>query len=83
MHDRKIHVLLIGCGTIFVALFITNFLDYINKLQENDYIEWDVKTLTSGDYTVSVEIDDQFYDDFRERELDGWIQKCLDFCTCC
>ena len=68
--------LLLGSGCIFVALFITNFLDYINKIQQNDYIEWDLKTLTSSDYTVSVEIDDDFYAQYLKDIEVEWLEKC-------
>ena len=68
LHDRKIYALAIGCCTIFVALFIINYLDYLDKMQDNNFIEWEVKTITSGDYTVSVEIDPDFYPDYKENE---------------
>ena len=67
---------MLGSGCIFVALFITNFLDYINKIQQNNYIEWDLKTLTSGDYTVSVEIGDDFYAQYLKDVEIEWLDKC-------
>lgn len=51
----------IACLATFVALFIISFIDYIWRMQRNDYIEWDVKTVTSGDYTVEVDIGNHFY----------------------
>ena len=59
-----------------MALFITNYLDYLNKVQENNYIEWDLKTLTSGDYTVSVAIDDDFYAKYLKDVEREWLVKC-------
>ena len=59
-----------------MALFITNYLDYLNKIQENNYIEWDLKTLTSGDYTVSVAIDEDFYAKYLKDVEREWLVKC-------
>ena len=76
MYQRQFIALLLGSGCIFVALFITNFLDYLNKVQENNYIEWDLKTLTSSDYTVSVEIDADFYAQYEKVAEEEWLHKC-------
>ena len=46
-------------------------------MQENSYIEWDVKTLTSGDYTVEVDIGNDFYPKYKETIEKDWIKKCL------
>ena len=60
--------LIIACGSVFMALFILNYLDYIQRMQENNYLEWDVKTLTSGDYTVECDIGPYFYPKY-EKEI--------------
>lgn len=48
--------LVLGCAAVFIALFVVNYLDYIKKTQENNYVEWDVKTITSGDFTIEFDI---------------------------
>ena len=80
---RKEISLLIACSATFMALFILNFIDYIARKQDMQYIEWDVKTLTSGDYTVEVDIGPEFYPKFKEREESDWLEKSLSFCLCC
>ena len=80
---RKEISLLIACSATFMALFILNFIDYIARKQDMRYIEWDVKTLTSGDYTVEVDIGPEFYPKFKESEESGWLEKSLSFCLCC
>lgn len=30
----------------------------------NQYVEWDVKTITAGDFTVEFDIAPEFYKDF-------------------
>lgn len=46
------------------------FVDYIKAQQELKFIEWDIKTITAGDYTVEFNIDSEFYKQFEDRFLD-------------
>ena len=41
LHKRKIAALVFGCLGVFIALFFINYNDYMRKLSENGYIEWD------------------------------------------
>ena len=65
---RQVISLGIACAVTFVALFVLNFIDYISRMQEIRYIEWDVKTLTSSDYTVEVDIGNDFYSNYKRLE---------------
>ena len=56
VNKRVSHGLVLGCSAVFIALFVVNYLDYIKKTQENNYVEWDVKTITSGDFTIEFDI---------------------------
>ena len=67
------YALALGCIGIFLALFIVNYLDYIKKIQENEYIEWDLKTITAGDYTIEFDIKPEFLSDFLVKEYNKWI----------
>jgi len=40
------------------------YVDYIRSVQANNYIEWDVKTITAGDYSVEFDISDKFWELF-------------------
>jgi len=71
---RKKFALLLGCAAVFIALFVINYLDYIKKVQEDTYIEWDVKTITAGDYTIEFDISETFYQDYIENEMADWIE---------
>ena len=64
IESRQVAALALGCMAIFVALFVVNYLDYIKKMQENNYVEWDVKTITAGDYTIEFDIEPQFFEAF-------------------
>ena len=58
---------------VFLSLFVINFNDYMRKVSENGYVEWDVKTMTAGDYTIEFDLDETFYDDYVEKEMNKWI----------
>ena len=48
-----------------------------------NYIYWDVETITSGDYTVEVDIGNDFYPKYKIEEQEKWMSKCETFCICC
>lgn len=64
--ERQFLALLLGCGSIFVTLFLVNFFDYMQKVQDINYILWDVRTVTSSDYTVEVDIGNEFYQKYKD-----------------
>ena len=51
-------------------LFVLSFIDYMKCVQQTKYVDWDVKTVTAGDYTVEFDIDQAFYDQFATSFLD-------------
>ena len=55
--DRRISGLLHSCIIVFICLSMINYVDYIKREQENAYVEWDVKTITAGDYTIEFILD--------------------------
>ena len=70
---RQKDSLFLGCVAVFVALFVLNYIDYIKKVQENDYVEWDIKTITAGDYTIEFDITVDFYRDWLDNKSSEWI----------
>ena len=74
--NRKGRGLCVGCAAVFVALFIINYTDYIKKREENAYVEWDVKTVTAGDYAIEFDIGPDFFKDYIEQEMIAWVEKC-------
>ena len=61
---------------MFISLFIVNYLDYIKKVQINNYVEWDVKTITAGDFTIEFDIEPSFFEDYLAKIEAGWHEKC-------
>ena len=72
LHTRQVSGLFYACLVVFMALSIINYLDYIKKIQENKYIEWDLKTITSGDYTVEFTVDPAMFRKWDETVLNTW-----------
>ena len=66
---------MIACSAVFISLFIVNYLDYIKKVQINNYVEWDVKTITAGDFTIEFDIDPSFFEDYLTKVEAGWHEK--------
>lgn len=66
LQTRQVEGLVIGCIFISVALFTLVYLDYIRQIAKNNFVEWDVKTVTSGDYSVEFDITEEFYAKFIE-----------------
>jgi hypothetical protein len=49
---------------VFIALFFVVYVDYLRATFKNLNIEWDVKTITAGDYSVEVDIPEQMWKNF-------------------
>lgn len=64
IQNRKEQGLFISCCTVGIALFIMVWIEYIRNIAKTDFVEWDVKTITAGDYTVEFDIGMDFYEKF-------------------
>jgi hypothetical protein len=40
------------------------YIDFIRQVAKNNFVEWDVKTITAGDYTCEFDIKEEFYNQF-------------------
>ena len=61
--------------TVFLALFIISYLDYIKKMQESAYVEWDVKTITAADYTIEFDLDPAFFEKWLDQEAETYLEE--------
>lgn len=64
---RKVYGLMVGCLGVFVYLFALIYIDYIKQVQKNKAIDFDVKTITAGDYTVEFDISHDTYDKWKKH----------------
>lgn len=67
---RYLRGLIVGSLGVFIYLFTIIYIDYIKSVQTNKYIEWDVKTITAGDYTVEFDLKKSLYEHFLQRYMD-------------
>jgi len=76
--SRLLLGLIYASVAIFIFLFSLVYFDYIYEVLENKYVEYDVKTLTAGDYTVEFEISQDQYEEFKARyfKWDSPMQEC-------
>jgi hypothetical protein len=56
---------------VFVYLFVVIYIDYIKQVQKNEFIDFDVKTITAGDYSIEFDIDHEIYDKWKAHYLKG------------
>jgi hypothetical protein len=52
---------MVVCLGVWVYLFTVIYMDYIKQIQFNKNIDFDVKTITAGDYTVEFDINKKVY----------------------
>ena len=64
--DRQIFGLFCGSVAVFVYLFTMLYTDYLKCVEVNKYVEFDVKTITAGDYSCEFDIDQKTYDRWKE-----------------
>ena len=67
MGQRQIAGLTVGCIGVFIYLFMLVYIDFIKSVQTTKYVDWDVKTITAGDYTVEFDIKKSLYYRFLEQ----------------
>lgn len=61
---RKLMGLVVATISVFVILFSVTFIDYTKGVQAFQYVDFDFKTLSTGDYTVQFNISKNMYDTF-------------------
>lgn len=62
---RKVIGLYIGCMGVFIYLFVQVYTQWIKSVEENNYVGWDVATITAADYTFEFEIDPDMFEAFQ------------------
>ena len=59
-----------GSIAVFIYLFTIVYFDYIKSVQKTKFVDFDVKTITAGDYSIEFDIDDEFFDNFAQNYYD-------------
>lgn len=55
---------------MFIYLFTIVYFDYIKSVQKTKCVDFDVKTITAGDYTIEFDISNKLYDTFSQNYFD-------------
>jgi len=63
--SRMLWGLLPGSLAVFIYLFVVIYIDFIKTVQTNKFVDFDVKTITAGDYTIEFDLDHTQYDKFK------------------
>jgi len=59
---RKIWGLILASVGVFMYFFAFLSIEYEHAIQRLKYVDWDVRTITAGDYTVEFDISSKMYD---------------------
>lgn len=75
MNARQVVGLYVASMAIFISLFVIVYVDYVRSYCKNNYIEWDVKTITAGDYSVEMDLPEEMYQNFEKEKFDVTLPK--------
>ena len=56
---------MVGCLGVFAYLFSTIYLDYLKQVQKNNFLDFDIKTITAGDYSIEFDLDPKIYEKWK------------------
>jgi hypothetical protein len=51
-----------ACTAVFIFFYSVVFIDYIKSMEATNELDYDVKTITAGDYSVEFSITHAQYD---------------------
>lgn len=69
MIHKRWMFMLASCVGLFGCLTFVLSIYYRYKLNNIDYKQWDLDTVTINDYSVEMEIDDKLYQEIDKVEL--------------
>lgn len=55
---------------MFTYLYVLVYLDYVKCVQMNEFVDFDVRTITAGDYSVTFDLEVDTYNKFKDRYFD-------------
>lgn len=83
MPKRQIFGLYVGCTAVFVYLFTLVYFDYIKTKEKSNFVDYDVKTITAGDYSIEFDLDEETYNAWKDDYCDNtnFLPECAQFKT--
>lgn len=70
MQKRQLYGLAVACIGVLVYFFTIVYFDYIRAIEKNKYLDFDVATITAGDYTVEFDMPHESYEYFKKVYYD-------------
>jgi len=67
---RKIWGLILASLGVFMYFYAFLAIEYEHARQRLLYVDWDVKTITAGDYTMEFDITEKMYAQFIKNFFD-------------
>ena len=55
---------------LFIFFFSLLYVDYIENIQALEFIDWDVKSITAGDYSIEFDFTEEQYKKWEENYYD-------------
>ena len=52
---------------LICGIYMVVYINYAKLVAKNDYVEWDLKTVTAGDFTVEFDITVDFFEAFVQK----------------
>lgn len=49
---------------LICGIYMVVYINYAHLVAKNDYVEWDLRTVTAGDFTVEFDISVDFFEAF-------------------
>ena len=51
------------------AVYFIIYINYIELVSKNDYVEWDLATITAGDFSIEFDISADFWEKFAHTQM--------------
>lgn len=67
---REVYGLIISSIGVFIYCFSIVYFDYIRAIEKNKFVDFDVQTVTAGDYTIEFDLDQGCYKYFKDTYYD-------------
>lgn len=61
--------LAVGCIGAFIYLYSQIFFEYITRVQQNKFVDYDVRTITAADYSIEFNLRDSQYNHWKKHYI--------------
>ena len=59
--------LFIASMGVFIYFFVIVYIDFVRAKELNQFVDFDVKTISAGDYSVEFDINEKSYEKFKQE----------------